>query len=298
MKNRLLLLQVAIVAIVASLAVWFLIPKTPSSGGAGMLEPAYQRVTKSGVLRSAYVSYPPGTIIQRKGGNVELSGICVDVLNEIGKQLNLKVEYTEEVGWGTAIQGMNGGRYETVCAPVWANPKRSKEALFSKPLMYSVVGVWVREDDTRFTPDNYKETINSPDVRIASLDGSTMIGIAQSDFPKAQLKTYADLTGEPQLFLELTGKKVDVFMAEPVVGYYQLRSHPGTVKNLAAAKPIRAFPVIFLLGKDEAQLKNMFDTAIEELHNSGFIDRVIRKYEPMPNTFFRIHPGFVVPSEK
>jgi ABC-type amino acid transport substrate-binding protein len=256
-------------------------------------QPAYERVLRTKTIRAAYVSYPPGTIIIDKAAR-RLSGICVDTLDEIGKQLDLTIQYTEEVGWLTMIEGLNSGRYETVAAPVWANPTRSKQALFSKPLFYSVVGVWIRADDRRFTQENFRESINSPSVRIGSLDGSTMIGIARSDFPRAELVTFPELTGEPQVFLELQQHRIDVFMTEPATAYYHLKSHPGSIKNVAETAPVRAFPVIFLLPRNEPQLKNMFDATIETLHNSGVLGRTIKQYQPVPGAFGLVPQPFLM----
>ena len=36
----------------------------------------------------------------------------VDVLNKIGENTGLKIEWTEEVGWGAQIEGLNADRYD------------------------------------------------------------------------------------------------------------------------------------------------------------------------------------------
>jgi cyclohexadienyl dehydratase len=257
-------------------------------------QPAYHRIINTGTIRAAYVSYPPGTIVSPGSGDP--SGIMVDVLNESARRLGLSVDYTEEVGWGTMIEGLNSGRYEVVAAPTWANPTRSKQALFSTPLFYSVVGIWMRADDNRAEdPSGGWASLNQPGVRIASLDGSTMIGIVETQFPDAELVTYPDLLGEPHIFQELTSGKVDAFFAEPVTGYYFQQSNPGAIKNVASERPLRAFPDVYVLPKDEPQWQNMLNTAIKELLNSGYVDDIISQYEPTPNAFYRVARGYVVP---
>jgi hypothetical protein len=67
-----------------------------------------------------------------------------------------------------------------------------------------------------------------------------------------------------------------------------LKNNPGSVKNIAAEKPIRILGNCYMFKSNESQLEEMMDTAIEDLQNSGFIDEVLRKYEPAPNTFYRV----------
>jgi len=82
--------------------------------------------------------------------------------------------------------------------------------------------------------------------------------------------------------------KADVLFAEPYFAYEYLKSNPGTVKNIAVEKPIRALGNCYMFKKGEFQYKQMLDVAIEDLLNSGFVDDLLKKYEPAPNTFYRV----------
>lgn len=246
----------------------------------------YESVLKAGKLRVAFVSYPPGCIVDPN--TKEISGIFPEVLRRIGDNLGLKVEYTEEVGWATLIEGLDSGRYDIIGSPVWSNPKRGKLALLTKPVYYSGVGIWVRPDENRFSPEDNWSSINSPDVRIAAMDGSTPLEIARLLFPKAKVVGYPDMTGESQLFLDVTANKADVFLAEPSLGINFLKNNPGQVRNIAADHPIKVFPTSFMVKRGEFQLKSMVDTALEDLQNSGFVDQVIKKYEPGPKAIYRV----------
>jgi len=43
-----------------------------------------------------------------------------------------------------------------------------------------------------------------------------------------------------------------------------------------------------MVGKGEDRLRSTLNTAIQELVNNGFVDRVIDKYEKYPNSFQRV----------
>ena len=94
----------------------------------------YDRVMKSGKIRAAYTIYPPGCFKNEKG---ELKGVFVETLEQAAKNLNLSVEWTEEVGWATQIEGLDTNRYDMIGSSVWMNPKRARLATLSSPLYYS-----------------------------------------------------------------------------------------------------------------------------------------------------------------
>jgi len=64
----------------------------------------YQRVIKSGTIRCGYGMFPPYCMKDPNTG--KLSGIFVEILNEAGKNLGLKIDWSEEVGWANIIQGI------------------------------------------------------------------------------------------------------------------------------------------------------------------------------------------------
>lgn len=278
--SSLLLIVIAFASPACNLA------NAPGPTPAPVEKSAYDRVLESKVIRAGYVNYPPGCIVDPK--THQITGAFVDILNKVAENTGLKVEYTEEVGWATMITGLDSGRYDIMGSPVWANSVRGKLATMSEPVYFTGIGVWVRSDEKRFSPANGWESINRQDVRIAAMDGSTPMLIAKYMFPKATLVTYPDQTGEPQLFLDVTTKKADVFFAEPAQGMAFLKNNPGKVKNLAADQPIKIFANIFLMKGGEFRLKGMMDAALKELQYSGYVDEVLKKYEPGPNAFYRV----------
>jgi polar amino acid transport system substrate-binding protein len=251
---------------------------------------ALDRVLKTGTLRVGYVNYPPGTIVDPKTGHV--SGIFPDLTRQLGKDLDLKVEFTEEVGWATLIEGLKTGRYDII-GGLWANPERGRYATVSTPVYYSGIGVWTRPKETRVSSANNWTSLNSPGITIGAIDGSTPLEIIHDQFPNAHLVTYPNLTTEPQLFVDLATKKIDVFLAEPSQGIQYLSKNPGTVINQAADHPIRVFADVFLMPSDEPQFKNMIDTALFDLQSRGITDQLVDKYQVAPGAFYRTATPYV-----
>jgi len=81
----------------------------------------YDRVIHSDKLRCAYAIYAPGCIKDPNTGR--LSGIGVEALELVAKKLGLILEWTEEVAWGTMIEGLGTDRYDIVATPIWPHAK-------------------------------------------------------------------------------------------------------------------------------------------------------------------------------
>ncbi|GAB5398971.1 MAG: hypothetical protein Aureis2KO_05560 [Aureisphaera sp.] len=244
----------------------------------------YERVIQQDKIQAAFINYPPACMKDTETG--EMSGIFVEVLEKACENLGLELEWTEEVGWASQIEGLDANRYDIVGSPVWANVVRGTKTTMSSPVYYSGIGMYVRADDNRF--DNDWSKINSPDVKVGIIDGETSSVIAAQDFPNAQKYSSVQLTDISQKFLDLESKKCDVVFAEPYYAYEYDKNNPGTIKNIAAESPIRLFGNCYMFRKDEFQMKHMLDVAIQDLINSGFVEKTIAKYEPAPNLFYRV----------
>lgn len=256
----------------------------PRTGTKTDQETAYSRILASKAIRCSFIPYPPAVILDPN--SEELSGIFVDAIEKAAANMGLKVEWIEEVGWGTMIEGLEARRYDLVVTAVWPNATRGMRADFSIPLYYSGVGVYVRIDDDRF--DGNIGAINNAGVRISTMDGEINELIARSQFPRAQLVSIPQLTDFQQILFNVAQGKADVTFVENYVANQFLETNPGTLKNIAAAKPIRVTPNAYIVRKGESLFLSSLNTALEELINTGVVDELINKYEKYPNSFYRI----------
>jgi ABC-type amino acid transport substrate-binding protein len=216
----------------------------------------------------------------------KLSGIFVDTLNEAGGNLGLKIDWAEEVGAGTMIEGLRTNRYDLVPTGVWPNASRGKYASFSVPLFYIGLGVYVRSDDHRF--DNNLKAIGSKPITIATIDGQMNQVMAERLFPHASHFAHPNMTDSAQILLDVASKKTDVTFAEPGIATIFLRGNPDTVKNITKDKPIAIFANTMMFKIGEPKFKSMLDTALTELVNTGYVDTVLDKYEPKSKVYYRL----------
>ena len=218
-----------------------------------------------------YIIYPP--LLEKDAQTGELGGVSYDIVTAIAVKLGREVEWTEEVGWGTALEGLNTNRYDVLGTQMWPNEAREKVAEFSVAPMDSVLYPYVRADDSRF--DNDLSTINSSGVRISAVDGELAVFIAAEDYPEAELKTLPQLASYAEMFLNIVQNKADVSFTEPASANDFLDNNPGTLKKLDV-EAVRSFGNSFAFAKNDPLLPE-WNKAVNELITDGTILEILEK---------------------
>ncbi|HEY9680359.1 MAG TPA: transporter substrate-binding domain-containing protein [Oculatellaceae cyanobacterium] len=247
-------------------------------------ESAYDRILRTGTIRAAYATYPPLLIKDSNTG--KFSGLGFEVLELTAKKLGLKLQMTEEVSWGTMIEGLRTNRYDILACPVWANATRSRAAYFTRPLFYSVIHAYARTSDKRFDSDI--KVLNDPKYKIATMDGEMAEMITQSDFPKAKRFSLPQMSDVPDMLMSIAMKKADVTFAEPNAVFYFEKHNPNALRDITPKRPLRIFPNVFMFNIGEDKLKSMLNTTLDEISNDGELDSIINKYEPFKGDYLRV----------
>ena len=257
--------------------------RTNSNSNDRETQTLYQSVLKSGKIRVGYVSYAQSYIVNSDGTH---AGIFYEVLEEIAKNLGLKIEYTKEVTWDGMIQDIKDNKIDMVVTGIWPTSQRGKYVDFLEPLFYTPVKAYTYAGNSKF--DNNLEAINSENVRISTIDGEMTQIIANMDFPKAKQVSLMQMAGVSQTLLELTNKKADITFVEPMIALEFLAKNPNSIQEVKGIQALRVFPNRMMIPKNQEDFKATMNIAIQELVNSGFVDKVITKYETYPGSFYRL----------
>lgn len=251
-------------------------------------ESAYQRVMRTGVIRCGYFTWSPFLMVDPN--TKKFSGIYHDVIEEIGRQLDLKVEWTEETGQSNPFEGLRTGRFDMFCGPITPTPDRSKQAAFSNPFFFIPYFAYARADDSRF--EGNPSLINSPETKIAVIDGEFAHEIVKRDFPKAGLLTLPAMSDGSQVMLSVTTKKADIFLNDSAATAVFMESSPGAVKPVSA--PLRTLAAVLVLPQDDFAFKNMIDTVLALLIGDRFVDETIGKYSTENSNFLTVAKPYVI----
>ncbi|MBI3005301.1 MAG: transporter substrate-binding domain-containing protein [Ignavibacteriales bacterium] len=259
-----------------------------SSKTPGDSHSTYSQIRSNGSIRSAYAVGAPLFVVDPN--TKQKSGIFYELVERAAEKLSLKVSWTEEVGYGEMIQGLNTRRYDIMGSGVWINGARGKDADFTIPVYYDAVVAYTREGDTRFDKD--LSILNSPSYSISTMDGELGATIAATDFPKARTEALPQIADFTQLILNVVNKKADiVFLALAPARLYQAQN-PGKIRAVAGGKPVRVFPVAILLPKGEYELKQSLDYALVEMLTNGEVESILQRHEKIPGSFLRTAPPY------
>lgn len=224
-------------------------------------------------IKAGYIIYPP--LMTRDETTGQLSGVSYDIAEAVAKEMGAKIEWTEEVGWGTALEGLNTNRYDVLGTQMWPNEARAKVADFSVAPMNSVIYPYIKTGDARFSADNLP-AINSTEYTISALDGEMTVFIANEDYPKAKLNSLPQLSSYAEVFLNVTQNKADITFVEPSAAEDFLASHPNSIERLGDT-PVRTFGNGFAFDKSDTELKDKWNTALNRLIADGTIENILEK---------------------
>jgi polar amino acid transport system substrate-binding protein len=255
-------------------------------------ETRLEQVKRTGVLRCGYVNWPPFT--EKDANTGRISGLTYDLTEEIGRQLKLKIEWTGEVSTGSMLADLNLGRFDMICSPFAMTPGRAREADFSLPFVYSPVYMYARKDDTRF--DNNFDAANKPEIAFAVLDGEFSSIGAHENFPGATKVSIPQLLNSADLYMAVASKKADAVIQDPYTFADYDAANPGVLRA-AGNKPLRMLAVGMPIPSDEPALKATLNTTMAYLHDSGFIDKMLKKYESKAR-MYRAAKSYAEPEEQ
>ncbi|HEY1096409.1 MAG TPA: transporter substrate-binding domain-containing protein [Alphaproteobacteria bacterium] len=266
----------------------FLISGLPQAHAAD--ESVMDRVLATNTIRCGYFLWP--TYISKDANTKKLSGLNYDLMEAIGKNLGLKIDWVAEVGVGDVAMSLNTGKIDVMCATVWPSPGRIKSATLTIPEFYNVAYAYVRADDKRFDSDLNKA--NHADVKVSAIDGDYSSDLLKEKLPKATPAMLSQMASGSEILLQVVSKKADIAFVDASMVNDFLKTNPGTLRQVAGIPPIRFYGECLSVKRGEMELKNMLDLSILQLANDGSIDKLVQKYRKENNaTFFSPAKTFI-----
>lgn len=269
--NKLLAL-IAVILVSAGVS-WSVVQQAPSATATGK-ESVYDRVMASNTLRCGYYVYPPETTKDANTG--QMGGWAHDIVEALGRELGLKVEWIEEITLDTIYEGVDSGRFDALCSTLWESPQRSKHVLFTQNIGFVTYYPFVRANDTRF--DNDLRLINDPAIKIAIMEGEYGQVVANELYSKASQVALPRGSQYNMIYQEVATGKADVLFTSPSSGNEFIVANPGVLRMVP--KEVIVMPAsVLMLQKDEQKLKTLFDSTLRHLLNRGVVQEIFANYK-------------------
>lgn len=273
--KQLLLLVIAVVLGVAIAAKMNLVSVGQPEAAQGAMSSVYEHVRDTGVLRCGYVNWKPYYYLQMEDGTNKPTGINVDLMDELAKVTGLKIEWSEEISWGTIGEGFKTNRYDAVCTSMFTDAAKIRNLVLSRPIFYSGPRLFVRGDDARF--DNNPDRINQPDVKVAVVDGAASMAWVREHLPRVQIVALPQNVQETEYLMTVTTKKADVLFydLDEMTGF--AKANPGQLRPIEGLPPTNILPHVLAFA--DPRLRDMMNSALQILIDDGVMEKLRAKYE-------------------
>lgn len=261
--------------VLASLAVLSSVALVACSNGSSKSanQSEWDRVKEAGVLRVA----TPGTLYPTSFHNDkdQLVGYEIDMLNEIGKRLDIKIDY-QEIGVAEAFTSLDSGKVDITVNNFDPTEERKEKYNISDAYKYSVGGMIVREDGSS----------NITKADLSDWKGKKAGGGAGTQFMKIAEK----LGAEPVIYDNVTN---DVYLRDVSTGRTDFIPNDYYTQVIAVKLITEKFPDIkvkmgnvkynpsssvIIMSKKDTSLKDKIDGVIKEMKKDGMLKAISEKY--------------------
>lgn len=254
-----LVVGVVVALVVVALVVFFL-----TRDGDDASDEGYQLVDDGVLTVATEGTYRPFTFHEQGG---DLVGYDVEVIEAVAKKLDLDVKF-QETQFDAIFAGLDGGRFDLIANQISINPEREAKYLMSEPYTISP-GVLIVPAD------------NADIKGFDDLKGRTTAQSLTSNWFEVAKGFGADVQaveGWAQSVALLKDGRVDATVNDKLtlLDYQKQQGGDAGLKVVAETDdPSRS---AFVVTKDNAELMDDVDDALEELREDGTLAEIGEKY--------------------
>jgi ABC-type amino acid transport substrate-binding protein len=230
------------------------------------------------VLRVGYGGFPPYTMEDPRTRQV--SGVAVDIMNEIGRQLGVSVEW-HRFNWNTMKADLDRGQFDVLADAIFQTPARGRELTFTEPYAYFAIGIGVvRAGNNRFQTI---DRLNDPAVRVAVGQGFAEETFIRARAPRANILSIPsnEDTGAP-VNAVLTGR-ADIAIVNLENAQRFVKSNPRNLRILWENDPQAFVPAGFALRFGDLTGAEFLNVSLRNLQTTGVLKVIAEKHSATDN---------------
>ncbi|WP_323766319.1 transporter substrate-binding domain-containing protein [Marinovum sp.] len=202
----------------------------------------------------------------------QIAGFDVDFSQKLADMLGVELEVVQ-VGSPDRIPFVASGKIDIVMGAMTRNPTRAKVIDFTLPVHTEVFGVLTTEEKG-YT--DWKE-LNSPDVTMVQVRGSTPVKFIEENLPEAEVLL---LDNYPDVIRALAQGRGDALL--DVVDFVGEHMNKHDVAWKVVETPVDIYYCAIGVAKNSDNLKDWLNVAIFELHRDGVVDDLWVKWFERP----------------
>ena len=199
------------------------------------------------------------------------SGYDIDVMNELAKDLDVKLEFIP-TDWKTLVSGVTSGKYH-MTGSASISPARAKAAGYSNSYFsLATVPLTLKKNANKFTDWT---DLDKSSVTVAATLGTTQEKQVKQFFPNAQYKI---VEAPARDFQEVLAGRADAHITSNVEAYKLVSQYP-EMMIVPVPAPKAPTPIAMLLPQGDQVWINYVNTWIALKTERGFFAELGRKWQ-------------------
>jgi cyclohexadienyl dehydratase len=235
---------------------------------AGHAQSALNEILDTGVMKFGTTGdWNPMSV--RDPATNSFVGFDIDMAKELAADLGVEVEFVP-TDWKTLVNGVVAGKYH-LTGSASISPPRMKVAGFSES--YIAVEIMPFTSAEKAGDFDGYDSINQPDVKVATTLGTTFEALVREWFPDADIKV---VEAPARGFQEVLSGRADVFITSNIEGA-TLKAKHGVVQ-VPGTGPRSPSPIAMLLPQDDQVWINYVNNWVKVKQAKGFFDVTREKW--------------------
>ncbi len=227
---------------------------------------SWEKVKKAGVLSIGLDdAFPPMGFRIADG---TLTGFDIDVAEELGKRLGIKIKW-QPTAWDGVIHSLNSGKFDCIWNGMTITEERAKKVAFTKPYIMDGQIAVIRFNDKRFS----KPCELGGKIIGVQKGSSAVEAVKDLPVPPAKIKEYKD---NPMALLDLESKRLDAVVIDNVVGRYAVAKRLGKFKTIPGFISKEPFGIAFR--KADKSLRKKVQSTIDQMVKDGTMAEYSKKW--------------------
>jgi polar amino acid transport system substrate-binding protein len=232
-------------------------------------------IKASGVLRAGFNAPSPPFWYIDTSGSGSFSGVEHDMIQALGKALDLKVELTNQA-WDGLMPALTAGRYDVIISNIADKPERRENINF---VDYGKTGTGLLVLDKNAA--KYKSRADMCGTTIGTQTGAAQVGMLEDISAKEcagkdpiNIKSLSDLKG---LFPALISGQIDsLALDSPAVAYWANLKQEGTPKYATVLNNLQDASLKYGLGVNnkEPEIAKALQEALKGLDKAGTFQKI------------------------
>lgn len=230
--------------------------------------PAMERIVKRGELAVGTTgTQPPMSAVNKKG---ELMGLDIDLSRAMADAMGVKLRLVT-MPFAELLPALEAGKIDMVLSGMTITGERNKRVAFAGP--YYVTGKGILAVAERFTAMKEAKGLDTPEVTVAALKGSTSQKFAETSMSKAKLMPVGSYDEAIDLLLK---NKVDVIVAD--FQFCSLTAYRNREKGLIAGASPLSFEPLGVAMPEDVLLVNWVQNFLILFHGTGELKKLTDKW--------------------